>query len=225
MRPPGWTHLGSRWRPPAVRARLPAVRRPAARPPLSACRTPQPAARRRLQPTKMFQTESETRCDQSALRIHLQRVHGEEALLGRNADPQRKAVVPGAAMDVEPIFPERPEAVIRQRREGTHDGSLEPEPEKAELAAMGVAAQHEIRGALRDVTETARIVQHRDPQLAVAARMLGADARDVLGAPAEAEIDAEDLDFAGGGVDDRRFIDEQRHARARAPCGNDARGL
>src|SRR5690242_5130712 len=99
-------------------------------------------------------------------------MHADDALLGRDAEAEREAVVAGTAVNVEAIGAAGPEAVIGDLREQADDGRLDPEAEQPELASVGVAREDEIAFAYRQMAEGAGIVEQHQPERAGHARVL-----------------------------------------------------
>jgi hypothetical protein len=152
-------------------------------------------------------------------------VDEQQALLGRDAEPEREAVVAGAAVDVEAVGAPRPQPVIGDAAEDGDDRVGEAEAEQAELAAVGVSREHQIGGSCGQVPEGAGIVEHGDPGEAGGAGEGLGDRGEVAVALPEAEVDAEDLDRAGLGLDDDELVDEQRGADAGEAVGDVPGGL
>jgi hypothetical protein len=102
--------------------------------------------------------------------------------------------------------------MIGDARERGDDGVRQSEPEQAQLAAVRVPGQDEIGRAFRQMAKRARVVEKPDPE-GFTPRMAGADSFDVSLAVSSTEIEAEDLDGPGAGLDAAHLVDQQRDAR------------
>lgn len=78
----------------------------------------------------------------------------------RHADPQGKAVMPSAPVDVEPVLPGGEEAVVGPARAG-QNRPVEAERNQAELAAVGMAREGEVGRAGGNQREGAGVVQQQ----------------------------------------------------------------
>src|SRR4051812_3290269 len=100
-------------------------------------------------------------------------------------------------MHVQAIVTARPKAMIRAGHEDAQQGPLQAQTHQADLAAVRVSREDEIRFALWQVTERARIVQKHDAQAAGNSRVAGGDARQVLATVTPDEVHAQDLYWPG----------------------------
>lgn len=101
----------------------------------------------------------------------------------------------------------------------------ESHPEKPELATMRVAREDEVRRPTGEVTEGARIVEHRDASHARAPRVLRADRLEVRAPVAEPEVEAEHLDGAGRRLHALHRVDEELDAGRRETIADMLRRL
>jgi hypothetical protein len=115
-------------------------------------------------------------------------------------------------MDVKEVSPPRPKTMIGDARERGDDGVRQSEPEQAELAAMRVPGQDEIGGPVRQMAKRTRVVEKSDPE-GFTPRMASADFFDVSLSVSSTEIETEDLDGPGVGLDAAHLVDQQRNAR------------
>jgi hypothetical protein len=87
-----------------------------------------------------------------------------DALLCRDAETERKAVVPCSAMDVETIGSASPKAVVRDPvAEESEERPMKAEAEEAHLPAVRVPGKNEIALPFGQMAERAGVVQQDDP--------------------------------------------------------------
>src|SRR5687768_8923361 len=103
-------------------------------------------------------------------------VNLEQAFLRGHTEAQREAVVAGATVNVQAVHATRPEAVVGHLHEGTHHRVRQTETHEADLPTMRVTREHEIRFALREMLESAGIVEQEEPQQAGLPRVRSGDA-------------------------------------------------
>src|SRR6478752_3419367 len=96
-------------------------------------------------------------------------------------------------MNVQAIVAASPKTVIWSFDEDAHHRPIKAEADQADLAAVCVPRQREIRFALRQMAEGTWVVQEHDSEVTGDSRMLGAHSREVLLPLAPHEIHAQDL--------------------------------
>src|SRR4051794_39709048 len=102
-------------------------------------------------------------------------VDTHEALFTRHAHAEGESIVAGAAVHVEPIAPERPQSMIGDLGKGTDERVRKTERQEAELPAVRVSAQHQIRLAIGQMPERSGIVEQHEAEVPGEARVLCAD--------------------------------------------------